>query len=138
MTVSATNRGGADTGATAAVNNEGTFTKSGSAATSQISVALNNSGIIDVQAGTLNLTGATSNTGTLEADGGTLFVSGSVGGSGLISAGGLLPVGGASSSIDVNFAAASTGTLRLDHALNYAGHVEADANDQDRSVGHRL
>ena len=46
-----------------------------------------------------------------------------MGGSGLISAGGLLRVGGASSSINVNFAAASTGTLRLDHALNYTGHV---------------
>jgi hypothetical protein len=45
--------GGSDTGTTAVVNNAGTFTKSGSAATSTISTLFNNTGTVDVQSGTL-------------------------------------------------------------------------------------
>ena len=47
----ASNRGVADNGAGAAVNNAGTFTKSGSAVTSTISAAFNNSGTVNVQSG---------------------------------------------------------------------------------------
>ena len=47
--------GSGDTGTTAAVNNAGTFTKSGSAATSTICTPFNNTGTVDVESGTLNL-----------------------------------------------------------------------------------
>ena len=54
----------ADTGATAAVNNHGTFTKSGGAATSTISTLFNNTGTVNVTAGTLSLTGGGTDSGT--------------------------------------------------------------------------
>ena len=54
LTIIATPRGGSDTGATAVVNNAGTFTKSGGATTSTISTLFNNTGTVNVRAGTLN------------------------------------------------------------------------------------
>ena len=86
LSISALNRGGGDTGATAAVNNQGTFTKSGGAATSTISTLFNNTGIVNVTAGTLNLSGGgtdvgatyqSTGTGTIEFGGGTRTLSGS-------------------------------------------------------------
>ena len=72
------NTGGLDTGTTAAVNNQGTFTKSGSAATSTISTTFNNSGIVNVQSGTLDLSGGGTDqsavyegAGTVQFGGGT-------------------------------------------------------------------
>ena len=72
------NFGGGDNGSTAAVNNEGTFEKTGSATTSTINTLFNNSGTVNVEAGTLDLTnggtdvGATyEGTGTIEFSGGT-------------------------------------------------------------------
>ena len=59
LTISTANRGAGDDGTAAAVNNAGTFIKSGSG-TSNISAAFNNTGIVDVQAGTLNLSGGNS------------------------------------------------------------------------------
>ena len=59
LTISTANRGAGDDGTAAAVNNAGTFIKSGSG-TSTISAAFNNTGIVDVQAGTLNLSGGNS------------------------------------------------------------------------------
>ena len=44
LSITALTHGGSDTGATAAVNNHGTFTKSGGAATSTISTLFNNTG----------------------------------------------------------------------------------------------
>jgi hypothetical protein len=74
----ASNRGGGDTGSTAAVNNLGTLKKTGSATTSQINVAVNNSGTVDVASGTLRFSnggtdvGATyQGAGTVEFGGGT-------------------------------------------------------------------
>ena len=74
LTIFAVSHGGTDTGATAAVNNQGTFTKSGSAATSTISTLFNNSGTVDVQSGTLELAGVVTNSGTLHADGGNIKI----------------------------------------------------------------
>ena len=77
LNISANNFGG-DNGATATVNDEGTFIKSGSATTSQISTLFNNTGIVNVEAGTLDLSnggtdvGATyEGTGTVQFGGGT-------------------------------------------------------------------
>ena len=53
LSISASNQGSGDTGASAAVNNAGTWTKSGSASTSTISTAFNNTGTVNVQSGTL-------------------------------------------------------------------------------------
>ncbi|WP_432444791.1 hypothetical protein, partial [Rhizobium leguminosarum] len=72
------NFGTDDDGSTAAVNNQGTFIKSGSAATSTITAVFNNSGTVDVQSGTLDLSsggtdvGATyKGVGTVQFSGGT-------------------------------------------------------------------
>ena len=59
-----------DTGSTAAVNNAGTFTKSGSAATSTISTLFNNTGTVDVESGALMFAGS------LVELGGTISVTG--------------------------------------------------------------
>ena len=67
-------QGGADTGTTAVVNNLGTFTKSGNAATSTISTTFNNSGTVNVQSGTLIFTDTFSNSGILIADGGNIRI----------------------------------------------------------------
>ncbi len=64
LTISAPNRGGTDTGVTAAVNNLGTFTKSGAATTSTISTLFNNSGIVNVTSGTLDLSGGGTDVGS--------------------------------------------------------------------------
>ena len=73
-----------DNGSTATVNNEGTFTKSGSAVTSTISTTFNNTGTVNVEAGTLDLSdGGTDvgavyeGAGTIEFGGGTRTLSGS-------------------------------------------------------------
>ena len=65
-----------DTGTTAAVNNAGTFTKSGSAATSTISTLFNNTGTVDVQSGTLNLSGGGTDVGAIYKGAGTVNFSG--------------------------------------------------------------
>ena len=54
------------------MNNAGTFTKSGSAATSTISTTFNNTGTVDVLAGTLVFANTLTNTGTVQADGGNI------------------------------------------------------------------
>jgi hypothetical protein len=64
LSIFASNFGGTDTGATAVMNNLGTFTKSGNAATSTISTTFNNSGTVNVQSGTLNLPGGGTISGT--------------------------------------------------------------------------
>ena len=56
LDIFAQNFGVDDNGGTAAVNNAGTFEKTGSAATSTISTLFNNSGTVNVEAGTLDLT----------------------------------------------------------------------------------
>ena len=66
------NQGGTDTGATATVNNQGTFTKSGSAVTSTISTLFNNSGIVNVQSGTLDLSGGGTDVGASYTGAGTI------------------------------------------------------------------
>ncbi len=87
LSIIASNRGGADNGGAAAVvNNEGTFTKSGTATTSTISTTFNNTDAVDVQSGTLDLTAGgadvgavyenTIGTGTIEFGGGTRTFSG--------------------------------------------------------------
>ncbi len=62
--IQAPNEGASDTGANAAVNNEGTWIKSGSASTSYIDTAFNNAGAVSVQDGILDLQAAVSGTGT--------------------------------------------------------------------------
>ncbi|MEY9752606.1 Ig-like domain-containing protein [Bradyrhizobium yuanmingense] len=75
LSIIASNFGATDDGSTAALNNLGTFIKSGSAATSTISTTFNNSGLIEVQNGTLAL-GELSNTGTLWVNGGNILMNG--------------------------------------------------------------
>ncbi len=72
LTISAPNRGGTDTGVTAAVNNLGTFTKSGAATTSTISTLFNNSGIVNVTSGTLDLSGGGTDVGATYEGSGTV------------------------------------------------------------------
>src|SRR5262249_26506975 len=64
LSIFTSNFGVSDDGSTAVVNNAGTFLKNGSAATSKIATTFNNSGTVDVQAGTLELAGSVNNTGT--------------------------------------------------------------------------
>ena len=70
LTIFTTNHGTGDTGVTAAVNNAGTFTKSGSAATSTISTLFNNTGTVNVTSGTLNLSGGGTDSGALNLSSG--------------------------------------------------------------------
>ena len=72
LTIFATNHGTGDTGATAMVNNAGTFTKSGGAATSTISTLFNNSGTVNITSGTLNLSGGGTDVGALYQSAGTI------------------------------------------------------------------
>jgi hypothetical protein len=71
LNITASNRGVTDDGATAAVNNAGTFEKTGSATISTISVAFNNTGTVSVQAGMLDLDGAVTGTGAETVSGGS-------------------------------------------------------------------
>ena len=123
FTIMASNRGVTDTGATAAVNNAGTFIKSGTSSVTTISTLFNNTGTVDVRSGTLKLAGAVTNTGLLKADGGTLFVAGAVnGGSGEISASSVLEFG-APSNVNITFDPGSTGTLKVDGSVGYGGTI---------------
>ena len=56
----------ADEGSAALVDNHGTWKKTGSAATSAISAAFNNSGTVDVESGTLDLSGGGTSSGTFK------------------------------------------------------------------------
>ena len=79
LSISATKQSGktGDTGATALVDNRGTFRKSGAGGTSTISVTMKNSGTIDAQNGALTLSGAATNSGLfLVETGATLSLSG--------------------------------------------------------------
>jgi hypothetical protein len=79
LSIVAFNEGGTDTGATATVNNEGLFIKSGSATTSTISTLFNNTGTVDVQSGTLQFNDSVTNDGTVEAsNGGDLVIRGAL------------------------------------------------------------
>ena len=75
LIIFASNRSG-DTGSTAAVNNAGTFTKSGSATTSTISTLFNNTNTVDVESGTLNLSGGGTDVGATYKGPGTVNFSG--------------------------------------------------------------
>ena len=76
LTITAPNQGGSDTAATAAVNNAGTFIKSGSALTSTISTLFNNTGTVNVQSGTLSLSGGGTDIGAIYQGAGTVNFSG--------------------------------------------------------------
>src|SRR5262249_16160433 len=71
-TIVASNFGGTDTGTNATFNNAGTFRKSGSVVndTTVVSVIFNNSGLLDVQTGILNLNNTSSHTGTVSVSSG--------------------------------------------------------------------
>ncbi len=91
------------------MNNQGTFTKSGSAASSTISTTFNNTGTVNVQSGTLNLSGSGtdagasySGTGTIQFSGGTRTLD-------------------AASSITVANATFSGGTTTVNGTYNIAG-----------------
>ena len=66
----------ATTGASAAVNNAGTWTKSGSASRSTISAVFNNTGTVDVESGVLTLSGGGTDVGATYKGAGTVEFSG--------------------------------------------------------------
>jgi hypothetical protein len=64
-------------GSTAGINNFGALQKIGPPSTANVGVALNNSGLVQIQAGTLNLTAGGTNSGTFDiASGATLNLGG--------------------------------------------------------------
>src|SRR5262249_38760125 len=72
---------------------------------------------------TLNLSGGINNgSGIVKADGGNLVITGALAGNAEIAGSSLLEFGG-SSSVNVNFATGSAGTLRLDNSQAYTGQV---------------
>ncbi|MGR9145674.1 Ig-like domain-containing protein (plasmid) [Rhizobium leguminosarum] len=117
------NFGTDDDGSTAAVNNQGTFIKSGSAATSTITAVFNNSGTVDVQSGTLVFAGTLNNSATLHADGGNIMVNAELtgGGSAIIGDNSQIEVGLASNQ-RIAFAGVA-GTLRLDTSSSFTGQI---------------
>jgi hypothetical protein len=82
FTIKATNQGGTDTGATAAVNNAGTFIKDGTSSQTTIAAPFNNTGTVEVDNGKLK-TGEIVN-GTLNLSGGGTDVGGTYKGSGTV------------------------------------------------------
>ncbi|WP_283806453.1 VCBS domain-containing protein, partial [Bradyrhizobium neotropicale] len=107
------------------LNVAGNYDKTGSG-TTIVSTAVNNSGVIDAKAGTLDLAGSVTNTGTLQADsGGKLLVAGSVTGSGAVTVGnnGTVEFGasvGSGQTITFNGALA---TLKIDAPASFAGTI---------------
>jgi hypothetical protein len=123
LSILASNRGTSDNGSTAAVDNQGTWEKTGSAATSTVNAMFNNAGTVNVESGTLNLASGITNTGEVEANGGNLVIAGALGGNALINGSSTLEFGGLSSTANVTFSPGSTGTLRLDVAESYLGTI---------------
>ncbi|WP_292458318.1 hypothetical protein, partial [Mesorhizobium sp.] len=72
----ANNWGPGDDGSAAAVNNAGTFVKSGVATTSTIATRFNNTGSVDVESGTLSLSGGGIDVGATYQGAGTVNFSG--------------------------------------------------------------
>ncbi|UPK40778.1 cadherin domain-containing protein (plasmid) [Bradyrhizobium sp. 186] len=124
MYVFASNRGGSDDGSTAAVNNLGTFTKSGSAADSTISAAFNNNGTVTVTGGTLDFTGTLANSGTINAHGGDIVISSAEtsGGNAVIYGTSHIQYNQASND-HVTFASGATGELTLLNSSAFAGTI---------------
>ena len=116
--------GGSDTGATAAVNNQGTFEKTGSAATSTISTLFNNTGTVNVTAGTLDLNGSVNNAGLLEADGGNIIVSVAESGGGSAEIFGTSQIQyGAASNENITFSSGATGEILLLDSVAFTGQI---------------
>ena len=111
-------------GAGGSVTNAGTFQKTGSAATSTVATAFNNTGTVDVESGTLAFSGLVNNTGSLQANGGDIKISNAVsdGGSALISGSGQIEYSAASNE-NITFGSGATGELVLDHAESFSGTV---------------
>ncbi|AZO32335.1 hypothetical protein [Mesorhizobium sp. M1B.F.Ca.ET.045.04.1.1] len=72
----ANNWGPGDDGSAAAVNNAGTFVKSGAATTATIATRFNNTGLVDVESGTLSLSGGGIDVGATYQGAGTVNFSG--------------------------------------------------------------
>jgi hypothetical protein len=114
---------------TGVFDNAGLFDKTAAsgASTTVISTAFNNSGTLEVDAGTVDLTGGgVVNSGKLWADGGNLTVTGSLTGSGSdeITGNSMIEFGGAvASGQAMSFDTGSTGTLLLDKSQSFAGTV---------------
>ena len=72
FTIMASNRGVTDTGATAAVNNAGTFIKSGTSSVTTISTLFDNTGTVEVDSGTLKLSGGGTDVGATYKGAGTV------------------------------------------------------------------
>jgi hypothetical protein len=114
-----------------AVDNLGTFVKSGSAALSTIDVAFNNSGVVNVESGTLELNGAFTNNGALNVDGGAAAVQGAATGVGSASVGegGSLTFDAAVAAGQTISIADSTGILQLVDPADFAGVIANLAAD---------
>jgi len=99
--IASPNYGGGDAGTTALFDNRGTFTKSGGAGTTTVSVNFVNAatGTVDVQAGTLALSAGGSNAGALNVGASTT----------LLFSGGTFDLGGSATG-------SATGRLRVDGA----------------------
>ncbi|MET4799716.1 VCBS repeat-containing protein [Bradyrhizobium sp. LB11.1] len=107
------------------LNVVGNYDKTGSG-TTIVSTAVDNSGVIDAKAGTLDLAGNVTNTGTLQADGGgKLLVAGNVTGSGAVTVGngGTVEFGaGVASGQTITFNGALA-TLKIDAPASFAGTI---------------
>ena len=134
LSILASNFGSGDNGSTAVFNNKGTFTKSGSAATSTISTTFNDSGTVNIQSGTLVLSGGGSISGTFNlavgafaqfnsnfsVNGGAAFLGGSVSGSGTLTIGSGSQVEFSSSVAGPTIAFSSgSGELRVDNPSTF-------------------
>jgi len=113
LSITTNNYSATDDGSAAVVNNLGTFIKSGSAATSRISTTFNNSGLIEVQNGTLALD-ELSNAGTLWLNGGNILMNG-------FARGGIVQID-AGSLVNANHIADST----IVFGAGYAGELDFD------------
>ena len=138
LTITAPSQGGTDTAATSAVNNAGTFIKSGSALTSTISARFNNTGTVSIQAGTLVFSGGGQISGSFALalgaflqfnsnytlNGSTSFLGGAISGTGTltIGAGATAEVSSSISGATIAFANGS-GTLTLDNPTTFQSSI---------------
>ena len=112
-------------------DNAGTFTTSFASGTTTIGVVFDNSGTVDVQAGTLQFSGSVTNTGTLAADGGTLYVTNTVSGPGTV----VITKDGSAdftAALDQNVTFGSGGgTLILTRPSSFTGEISGISGSSD-------
>ena len=131
-------RNGQSTSTAHAINNSGTFNRLGADATQIIGIPFNNSGSVDVQAGTLHLMGGGNHTGSFDVAGATLRLEGAsttFSAASSIAGGGTVEFVGGTTTVDGTLAAS---TLRVSSGIVNLNTNTTAANLEFVSTGGTL